>query len=384
MNTILVLLPGIAGSGLKSAAHPLAWPIEVLTLASTGHEPAASQLLKDGSLEPGEPILWSPLPGPLPFNFEYGKFRHFFEELGFTPVVCTVNHLNLPQDRPERLVVGFAYDWRQNNAVGGLTEGSADDLRQLLSAIHAAYEGTAYEIFLVGHSMGGLVARAYLENVASQGDLWYRNIAGLITLGTPHLGAPLAVDAITGKLAKFFLPYATLIHDFTKGSSSVYELLPPPLKQFITVDAVGYSIFDDAFKNTPAWTWLLDQGLSEANLEAAKHFFEGLNYSGAEDLPPYYCIYGHSCLPVTRESFTFNATTKKLDGTSDAMGDAIVPQWSASFAGRTVAGLYRAEGVNHLELPGNTAVLAQVATWTGVVPAVVHFTEIAAPAGARA
>jgi len=44
------------------------------------------------------------------------------------------------------------------------------------------------EIVLLGHSRGGLAARAYLQNK----DSAYReNISGLITTGTPHLGSPI-------------------------------------------------------------------------------------------------------------------------------------------------------------------------------------------------
>ena len=47
-------------------------------------------------------------------------------------------------------------------------------------------ETGAPQLILVGHSMGGLVARAYLARFGTQG------IARLVTLGTPHAGSQLA------------------------------------------------------------------------------------------------------------------------------------------------------------------------------------------------
>jgi triacylglycerol esterase/lipase EstA (alpha/beta hydrolase family) len=41
-------------------------------------------------------------------------------------------------------------------------------------------------VILVGHSMGGLVARAYLQRHGES------RVAGLVTLGTPHQGSRLA------------------------------------------------------------------------------------------------------------------------------------------------------------------------------------------------
>lgn len=46
-------------------------------------------------------------------------------------------------------------------------------------------ECSAEEVVLVGHSMGGLVARAYLRRYGAA------HVAGLITLGTPHQGSRL-------------------------------------------------------------------------------------------------------------------------------------------------------------------------------------------------
>jgi triacylglycerol lipase len=59
-----------------------------------------------------------------------------------------------------------------------------DPLARRVDAVLA--ETGAARVILVGHSMGGLVARAYLQRYGES------RVAGLVTLGTPHQGSRLA------------------------------------------------------------------------------------------------------------------------------------------------------------------------------------------------
>ncbi len=65
----------------------------------------------------------------------------------------------------------------------------ADLGRDLAGLLEAA--GPSGRIVLVGHSMGGLVARAALRTGAAAGHAWVGRCDTVVTLGTPHLGAPL-------------------------------------------------------------------------------------------------------------------------------------------------------------------------------------------------
>lgn len=59
-----------------------------------------------------------------------------------------------------------------------------------LSRLLAA-DGAAGPIFLVGHSMGGLVARSALHQAREAGLPWLARVRALVTLGAPHDGAGL-------------------------------------------------------------------------------------------------------------------------------------------------------------------------------------------------
>jgi len=60
-----------------------------------------------------------------------------------------------------------------------------------LEALHANWPVQASEIVLVGHSMGGLVARSAADIGASRGDRWVSQLLQVVCLGSPHLGARL-------------------------------------------------------------------------------------------------------------------------------------------------------------------------------------------------
>ena len=59
------------------------------------------------------------------------------------------------------------------------------------------------EVALVGHSMGGLVSRSACHIAALDGAAWVRTVRHVVSLGSPHLGAPLeqAVHVLSAGLA---------------------------------------------------------------------------------------------------------------------------------------------------------------------------------------
>jgi pimeloyl-ACP methyl ester carboxylesterase len=79
-------------------------------------------------------------------------------------------------------------------------------LADLLDRLVEAWPVPVQDLVLIGHSMGGLVARSALHQSRGGTEVaraWTRHVHDTITLGTPHLGAPLerAVHALTHTLA---------------------------------------------------------------------------------------------------------------------------------------------------------------------------------------
>jgi pimeloyl-ACP methyl ester carboxylesterase len=92
------------------------------------------------------------------------------------------------------------------------------ELALLLGALVAAWPVPVEDVVLIGHSMGGLVARSALHQAGSgtpDGRPWTTLVRDTITLGTPHLGAPLerGAHALTHTLARLpeTRPLATLL-----------------------------------------------------------------------------------------------------------------------------------------------------------------------------
>jgi PGAP1-like protein len=80
-------------------------------------------------------------------------------------------------------------------------------LAALLDAVVEAWPVPVQDVVLIGHSMGGLVARSALHQAGGgtpDARPWTRLVRDTITLGSPHLGAPLerGVHALTYTLAR--------------------------------------------------------------------------------------------------------------------------------------------------------------------------------------
>ncbi|MDJ0947236.1 MAG: alpha/beta fold hydrolase [Kiloniellales bacterium] len=78
-------------------------------------------------------------------------------------------------------------------------------LSELLTRLIAAYPREVEEIVLVGHSMGGLVARSAAHYGAKAEAEWIGRLRHLVCLGTPHLGSPLekGVNVLASLLGAF-------------------------------------------------------------------------------------------------------------------------------------------------------------------------------------
>ncbi|TFV86078.1 alpha/beta hydrolase [Blastococcus sp. CT_GayMR20] len=80
-------------------------------------------------------------------------------------------------------------------------------LDALLAALVDAWPHEVQDVVLIGHSMGGLVARSALHQAGggtAEAHAWTHLVRDTVTLGSPHLGAPLerGVHRLTAQLAR--------------------------------------------------------------------------------------------------------------------------------------------------------------------------------------
>lgn len=72
---------------------------------------------------------------------------------------------------------------------------NGETLALLLEEVVANWPGAVNEIALIGHSMGGLVARSSLHAGELQDHEWTRKVRHVVGLGTPHFGSPIEKGA---------------------------------------------------------------------------------------------------------------------------------------------------------------------------------------------
>lgn len=114
----------------------------------------------------GNEDVWrlDPFGRDVPDRVVYGDLLR--DELGITPVFVRYN-------------------------TGRRISDNGGDLSALLEALVAHWPVPVRELAIVGHSMGGLVARAALHVAQADGERWLGLTEHVVCLGSPHAGAPL-------------------------------------------------------------------------------------------------------------------------------------------------------------------------------------------------
>ncbi len=128
-------------------------------------------------------------------NVTFGSRLH--EDLGYTPVYVRYN------------------SGRHVSENGRL-------LAKRLTELVAAYPVPIEELALVGHSMGGLVARSAAHYAREHDEPWVGFLRHVACIGSPHLGAPLekAVNLLTGILRRVDAAGAQVPADLLHARSS--------------------------------------------------------------------------------------------------------------------------------------------------------------------
>ena len=123
------------------------------------------------------------------------------DELGFTPIYIRYN-------------------------TGRRVSDNGRDLAAALERIATTWPVEVNEIALIGHSMGGLVARSACHYGEGDGDAWTEQVRHVFCLGTPHLGAPLEKAANIGGWTLGRLPESRPFADlfFNRRSAGIKDM----------------------------------------------------------------------------------------------------------------------------------------------------------------
>ena len=218
MRDIVVLLPGITGSVLQKDGKDV-WALSGQSL--TGFVKSAGDGIKALRL----PDDYDPTTAPNDGVEATRVFSDFHGVLGLGKIdgysvlsslihesfdiVADNGHAAHPANYFE-----FPYDWRLSCRLNG--ERLQAFVNPRLHAWRKATSPSAKIVFLA-HSMGGLVARYYLECLEGWTDC-----RALVTFGTPYRGALAAVNYLANGYKQLFID----LTDVLRTLPSVYELLP--------------------------------------------------------------------------------------------------------------------------------------------------------------
>lgn len=104
---------------------------------------------------------------------------------------------------------------------------NGDALSDLLEQLLDAWPTGVEELLLIGHSMGGLVIRSAGEAAREHGRRWPRRVAHVVTLGSPHTGAPLAKLVHSGSWLLSHVPelapFATILRRRSHGVRDLFH-----------------------------------------------------------------------------------------------------------------------------------------------------------------
>jgi len=114
---------------------------------------------------------------------------------------------------PTRLAAEHAWsvlDLRYNSGRHIFENGR--DFADLLEQLVSSWPVEIDELVVLGHSMGGLVARSAAHYGLAAGHAWPAHLKKLVFLGTPHLGSPLeraghGIDRVLG-ISRYSAPFA--------------------------------------------------------------------------------------------------------------------------------------------------------------------------------
>jgi len=181
-SAVIAAIAGLRGDALEEEGSPLAQPMAVRVA--------------------GEPVALEPEAIASAFPAATRRIVVFVHGLMTTEFSWALGGRERFGDRLAR-ELGCTPVYVRYNSGRHISE-NGRSLSELMEQLLAVWPVDVDEIALVGHSMGGLVARSACCHAAEADADWARLIKHSVSLGTPHMGAPLeqAVHVLSAGLAR--------------------------------------------------------------------------------------------------------------------------------------------------------------------------------------
>jgi hypothetical protein len=220
MNDLVVILPGITGSVLEKNGKEFWAPAPAAVLTYIRSLCESVEWLKfehddqeyDDGVRATRLVPYTLIPGLARFDGYTGLKQNLFSQFDLIPGDSNRS------DGPPANYIEFPYDWRRDNRV------SAKRLKELIDRELPKWRNYSdnpdAKVIVLAHSMGGLVARYYIEALNG-----FYHTRALITFGTPYRGSVDTIDYLVNGYRKLGIQLKHLTAAL-RTLTSVYQLLP--------------------------------------------------------------------------------------------------------------------------------------------------------------
>jgi len=207
---VLAAIDGLIGDVLEEERPVLAMPMTIRM---------AGRVVAPADVPDARPRVAVFLHGLMETEFSWGREPYGGRLEGWTPVYVRYN-------------------------TGRHISDNGATLDALLEELAADWPVQLERIALVGHSMGGLVARSAAHQASLRNAAWVKHVTHLVSLGTPHMGAPLEQSVHYLSAALSALPETRPFGAFLRRRSSGIR----DLRQGSLVDADWRDCDPDALR----------------------------------------------------------------------------------------------------------------------------------------
>lgn len=362
----LIFIPGIGGSRLREVGRAELWPglrmpgpdRAHLTLDPTQQQfnVIATDVVRDASVRVvGIEVTNQPVYGPLLNALTTrGGYREY--QVRNDPARRTTAGCDLSQRWNDPTLFVFAYDWRKSSVE------NAQALKDYIGCVQRFYPNK--KVDLLAHSMGGLVSRRYILDNTSP-----RQVNRLITVATPWLGAPKAINVLeTGAFDQInYFVAQDVLRQLAEFFPGVHQLIPS--RSYFSLggrpfgeeswDVNGSGRLETTYNTYPQLINTLDARHPRGRPGTADRLFH--DHAGQDDWRTdstgvsYFHVYGvqrvertiGKLLAITRtvcDSPGVNCHPVNTFRTTETKGDGTVPTLSAE----------RKSGTTDLNAPGHT------------------------------
>ncbi len=321
MKDMVVLLPGVMGSVLQRNGEDI-WNISVEALWKVTREVVSRRsLLEELTLQEDDPERDYLDDGIRATNLiqDARLVPGFFKVDGYsyirTQLIKDFNITPGKVDEDKRAnFFEFPYDWRRDNRVAArLLKKLIDQKLPRWQEIHPGAK-----VILIAHSMGGIVARYYLEHLGGA-----EHCKALITLGTPYRGSVKILNYLANGFQKQPLPELT---EVVRSFTSAYQLLPIYPMVNVAGNWQRVAEVDDI------------PGVVRERAKQGREFLRSLEGKGAYQTKPIVgvgqttfqsAMFSNGKLEVSKDTLPTNPKSQEALSGGFATGDDTVPLLSA-------------------------------------------------------